>query len=461
MTRSCLQTNNKAAQRAALFLSILAIIFSSCRKNNDEVGVDFLPQGNNYASVAYDSFDITAYTIQEDSLKIDSLSATLLGAINDPEFGTSSANMYTQVLLREINVDFGTNPTIDSVILSLARKPSVANYGNENSEVELDIFRMDEIILSENKYYSNYEPKIQPNAIGKWTGNLASTDTVWYEEAGELKWTLNTIRIPLNNDFGEDFFSNGKFGSNEVFVEYLNGIALIPNTSSLSSGKGQIIPIDRTSDNSKLVIYYNQGLIKEFEINAESQNISTYRIEDRNPTITNQISNPNVHYSETYLQAMGGSKVKIDIGGLYDLVKDGNSIAINDAKITFKVKANSTSDDFPAPDRLLLLQPSEEDGSNAFIIDLIDVLAPPNSQWNGYTTYGGTYDEDSKSYTFGINRHIQLLLDTYLNSGVDNNRGLYLIIPSDNPITPSRVILDTDNSGTVKNIRLKVTYTKL
>jgi hypothetical protein len=241
----------------------------------------------------------------------------------------------------------------------------------------------------------------------------------------------------------------------------LNGIALIPNTSGLGSDDGSFIAIDKFSDDSKLILYYNGGLRKEFEINSESQNLSTYQITNRNASIVNQFNTPGVHYNETYIQSMAGCKTKIEIPHLLDLVQDGKGIIINEASLEVTVQSNSASTDFPAPERLLLLRPSEEDSSNAFILDLIDVLFPPSSSWVGFTNYGGSYDASTTTYSFGINRHLQTLLDTYLNSGEDNNRGFYLIIPSDAPLTPSRLILNNDNSGSVRNIQLKVTYTKL
>lgn len=460
MTLYCLKTNNKAVQRAALFLTILLVSATSCKKATDEVGVDFLPKGNSFGSVVTDTFDIVTYTIPEDSIKIDSLSSNLFGAISDNAFGTSVASLYTQILLREINVDFGSNPVIDSVVLSLARDIDIAPYGKKDASIDVDIYRMEEIIKKENKYYSNYVPAIG-DKIGSWSGSVYNSDTAWFEEDGTLKYKTNTLRIPLDNAFGTDFFTNGQFGSNEVFLNYLNGIALIPNPTGLGSDDGAIVAIDKFSDDSKLVIYYNGGLRKEFEINSESQNISTYQITNQHNNITTQFNNPGMHYNETYVQSMGGCKTRIEIPDLFDLVKDGNGVVINEAKLTFTVQSNSLSTQFPAPSRLLLLQPAESDGSNAFIIDLIDVLFPRSQAWVGFTNYGGSYNEDEGTYSFGINRHVQSLLDTYLNSGEDNNRGFYLIIPSDNPMTPSRLVLNTDNSSGVKNIRLKVTYTKL
>lgn len=454
MTPYFRKINIKAALTAAFFLSIP--FMQSCKRGDDVVGTDFLPEGDAYASIVEDSFTLRAYSIPEDSLKIDSLSTQILGAINDPEFGSSRASLYTQILLREINVDFGTSPTIDSVILSLQRDGSVNAYGNPNSSISIDLYRMNEIIEREEAYFSNYQPALG-NQIGTWTGNLLSEDTVWFEEDGDLKWQINTLRIPLDNAFGEDFFNNGQFGSNEVFLQFLNGIALVPRTNGLSTGDGNIVGIEKESDNSKLIVYYNGGLRKEFDMNSESQNISTYQFDARPAAIQNQFDNRGTHFDEAYLQAMGGSKLRLEIPDLYKLVEDGNAIAINEARLTLTVKDGSATDDFPTPERLLLLQPDAEDSSNSFILDLIDVLVPPNSGWIGNTNYGGDYDSDTKTYTFRFNRHLQSLLDAYLSSGENSNRGFYVIVPSDNPITPSRLILDTDDMG----LELKVTYTKL
>ncbi|MBO6515133.1 MAG: DUF4270 family protein [Bacteroidia bacterium] len=460
MIHCWLKTSSKAVQRTALLFILPSLLFFSCRQTDDQVGIDFLPKGDNHTSTVVDTLSVFAYTVQEDSLKIDSLSSTILGAINDQAFGMRSASAHIQVLLREINVDFGANPTIDSVILSLARNTEVNGYGSTTSVQDFDIYRMAEIIEKEQGYYSNYEPALG-DKIGTWSANLQNKDTSWFEEDGELKWATNTFRIPLNNSFGEDFFTSQSFGSNDAFLSFLNGISIVPATAGLGLNEGSIVSINKFSENSKLIIYYSGGLRKEFEINSESQNISTYSIENQPFTITDQLANPGTHYNETYLQSLAGTKLKIDIPNLLSLVADGETIAINEAKLSFTVKDGTNTDDFPAPSRLLLLQPSQVDGSNAFIIDLVDVLIPPSSNWVGRTNYGGSFDSETNTYTFRFNRHLQDVLETYLTTGEDINRGFYLVIPSDNPITPSRVILDTDNSGAIKNLDLKITYTKL
>jgi len=89
------------------------------------------------------------------------------------------------------------------------------------------------------------------------------------------------------------------------------------------------------------------------------------------------------------------------------------------------------------------------------------VVAPPNANWIGRTNYGGNLDPETNTYTFHVNRHLQDLLDTYLATGEKKDRGFYLIIPSDNPITASRLVLDNSQNGTEPKIEFKVTYIKL
>src|SRR5210317_97341 len=75
MTPYFRKTNIKAALTAAFFLSLP--LMQSCKRGDDVVGTDFLPEGDAYASIVEDSFTVRAYSIPEDSLKIDSLSTQI------------------------------------------------------------------------------------------------------------------------------------------------------------------------------------------------------------------------------------------------------------------------------------------------------------------------------------------------------------------------------------------------
>lgn len=461
MTTFWRKTNFKAVHVAAFFLSLCATL-SSCKKYEDEIGFDLLPNTDQFKGQVTDSFEIRTYAVREDSIRVDSLSSTILGAINDPVFGTTSSSVYTQCLLQEINIDFGTNPSLDSVVLSIALDGDIPGYGDVNSNVTVDVFQLQELLNEDNRYYSNYQPAVG-SLLGTYTGKLNPDDTTWFNENGTLQKERGLIRIKLSQAFGESFFTAGAYGSNESFLNFLNGIALVPRSSGLSSGSGYISPLDLNSSLSKLSVYFSDTLKKEFPITDQSERMMHYSISDPSTNLTNQFNSPGTHFDETYLQSMGMSKIKIEIPDLFELVKDGEQILINEAKLTLTVANGSATETYPAPERILLLQPVNADGtgSNKLILDLIDLIAPPSSAWSGYTNYGGELNSDGRTYTFHLNRHLQGLLDDAVLNGNMDNRGLYVIIPSDNPITPSRLVLDTKNNQTEKNIRLKVTYTKL
>lgn len=404
---------------------------------------------------------LVAYTIAEDSVKADSLTSNIIGAINDPEFGKSEAILTTQVQLPEINIDFDGVATPDSIVLSLAYKQNSQLYGNPSSSQTITVYRLEEDLIASKSYYSGYD--FQRGAqIGQWEGVFNTEDSVYYEMNGVEVRDVPQMRIVLDQSFGQEFFDADPtvYTGKSAFLEFLKGLILVPDAGSMASDEGMIAEIDIRSAASRLTIYYGDTLTKSFPITPESERINTYKHYDRDADIQLQIDQPGINYNELYVQSMAGTKVKIDLPDIFELVADGR-VVVNEAKISLPVKSGSFSDEYDVPPRLLLLQPSEKDSSNAFIIDLIDRIAPPSPSWIGFSNYGGTYDAANERYVFRFTRHLQGLLDEYYLNGIDKNRGLYLVVPSDNPVTPARLILDNDTTGNGRKIELKITYTKL
>jgi hypothetical protein len=446
--------------KAKLAFLIVVIFVFSCKKRDTDLGLTLRSDNGLIDAFVVDTLDIVAYTVLEDSLRTDSLNSNIIGAIKDPVFGTSIASLGVNFKLTEIGFDFGTSPQFDSIILSMVYYDTEKFYGDTNSTIKLNIYRLNEKIVADDKYYSNYQWTTS-DLIDTWEGEFAPADSVTYTENGEEVNALPQLRIKLANTFGQSFIDNapGIFASQETFDDFLNGIVIVPDASGLGVGQGAIAPFYLRSIHSNLTLYYNDTLSKEFSINSSSDRINTYSLSNWSGDIIQQLNNPAVNSEKVYVQAMGGLKAKIDLPDIFDLVKDGNRILINEAKITFQIEPGSEANELFAPERLLLVQPSEVDGTNSLIIDLIDEIIPPSPDWRDHTNYGGSRDGDS--YTFHFNRHLQQLLDDYLIKGENNNRGFYLIIPSDKPITPARLILDNSGTGQDKKLKLKVTYTKL
>lgn len=450
----------RSSYTSLVYAGILALlILGSCRSDKEKLTLR--PDGAQIEGLVNDTMALVAYSIAEDSVKTDSLRSNILGAMNDPEFGKSEASLATQIQLPEINIDFDGALAPDSVVLSIAFVQNSLTYGNPASSQTISVRRIEEDLKPGIQYYSNYQFQTG-NMIGQWTGVFNTEDSVHYDRNGVEIKDVPQIRIRLDQAFGQEFLDADPtiYTGQGAFLDFMKGLYLTADASGMSSGEGMIAEMDLSSTASNMTIYYSDSLSKVFPISPESERINTYSHSDVPAAITNQLADPGVNYEELYIQSMAGTKLKIDLPNIYELVKDGR-VAINEAVITLPVKSGTSSEEYDAPVRLLLLQPSATNGSNTFILDLIDQIAPPNSNWIGYSNYGGVYNAGDEVYKFHFTRYLQQLLDDYVINGEDNNRGFYVIIPSDNPITPSRVIIDNESGGSGRSIDLKITYTKL
>jgi len=443
----------------AFFLILCFTVINGCKDNESNLGVNLRPDGGLIEGIVTDSFTITTRSIREDSIQTDSLSMNILGSIFDPVFGLRKASVAFDLSLPEINIDFGADPIADSLVLSIVFDREDAHYGEFNSRQHIQVHRLTERLESGLSYSSDYQFNVG-DVLADENIKFGLKDTAQWIENGNTVQEVGVLRLKLDITLANELLNAGAgvFGSNDAFQELLNGLVISAFGDNLVPGEGGIAGVNLRHSNSKMLLYYNDSLSKEFIIGGTAERVGKYEFEI-DPQVSNQFSQIGNHFHETYI-LQGAVKTKIDIDGLYDLVKDGEQILINEAKLTFTINPLSLTAGYPAPERLLLLQPSAIDSSNAFIIDLVDEIAPPNASWVGNTNYGGRLDESEMTYTFRINRHLQDLLDTYLITGEKKDRGLYLIIPSDNPITSSRVVLDNSQTGE-RNIKLKVTYIKL
>ena len=448
------------------FLPLFFLLaFFGCKKETTNIGVDFLPGGGNINSDAVEIKNIVCRTIAEDSLKTDSLNSNLLGAINDPEFGTTKASLIVQPIISESGDDI-TGSTIDSITLTLKYDKAqiisgvehLLKYGDLASTMELEVYRLAEKVTADKKYYSNFNPQLG-GLVGSFSGQFNFFDSVEVVVNDDTAMVAPQLTIRLDNAFGQEIIDASAlaFNSQDDWLDFLNGLVIVPKTTNLAPGQGCFVGIEAASSQSKLTIHYNGTESREIPMGPLSERIGLYDFSGQTTTITAQKTGTG-HYNTTYVQAMGAAKVKLDIEELNAFIEAGEPRAINEAVLSVKVDPSTISEDFPAPYRMVLFKPHSETGGNSAIIDYIDDLIPP-SRWSGLTNYGGEYNQETNSYEFHFNRYLQHLVNDFIESGENNFNGFYIAIPSDFPLTPSRTVLNTDtlNGG----IKLSVKYTKL
>ena len=463
MTQKYLKINKAKGLLPLFFL----LAFFGCKKESSNIGLDFIPKnGGLQDAITENYFDITCRTVDEDSLKTDSLNTNILGMLDDPEFGVSKANLIVQPTLIEFGSDF-TGKLIDSVVLTLKYDKAqvlggvenVLRYGDLDSELEIDVFKLNQDVSSENQYFSNYNPSLG-SKVGTFVGKLHFFDSVTVAFNGDTSRLAPQLRFRLDNIFGQELLdqSSSIMTNNDVFLDYLKGLVLVPK--NVITGDGAIVGIEAFNNNSHLTLYYDDSVSFAMPMGNISERINYYNIVSQPSSITSQKLNTSGNYTTTYVQSLGGAKVRVDIPEIDTLIQRGEKIVINEAKLEVQVDLSTVSNEFAVPVRLLLLQPDTAITSNRSIaiLDYIDDLFTP-SDWQGYVNYGGDYVPSDNKYEFHFNRHLQGLVDLYLESGLNDFRGFYISVPSDFPITPARAVLNTDPlSG---GIKVSVTYTKL
>lgn len=397
-----------------------------------------------------DSLKIQTCTVREDSLKTDSLSHNLLGIINDPDFGVYTASSFVQFKLPQLGNVISSN-TLDSAVLFLQFTSNTAYYGDINSDVIFNVFELSES-MNNTISHSNQTYNYDPNPIGTFTGRLNVTDSLTQRSLGKTIKGAPGISIKLSSAFAQKLFNanSSNLSSQDNFLSFLKGIALVP-VSIPAVGKGAIAAINLKGSFTKIRVYYNDTMQSDFNVQTDSKRFSSYAITGQGAQIMLQKSFAgNANFDTTFVMAMAGAKTKIKLPNLFSIIKNnGKLISVGKAEVIIRPLAGSNTSIFPLPTRLLLFSQDEATGLNAGLIDLIEPF------------YGGSYNSANNYYKFNITRYIQSLFTDYQNKGVNNNRGLFLTIPSDFPVAPSRLMIDARKGLQNAGIEFRLVFTEL
>jgi hypothetical protein len=283
--------------------------------------------------------------------------------------------------------------------------------------------------------------------VGEYTGKF-DLDSAKREIDGEVVTVAPRMTITLNNNFGQEIldFDETILNSNENFVKAMKGLVLIPRT--VISGDGTIIAVETFNTQSSMNLFYSDSLELVIPLGLSSNRVNFFET-NHTPAIEEQKTSTG-HYSKTYVQSLGGTKIRIEVPQLDSIIELQQDIVINEAKLELAVDTSlSFNGRFDQAPRLLLLTP--------------DTLKPSKSQKlineNSVNFSQAIYNPVTGSYIFHFNRYLQQLQQTHRSTGRNEFYWFYLTVPPDQPTTPHRVIVDSDTSrGFVK---LSVKYTKL
>ncbi|MDO5509430.1 MAG: DUF4270 domain-containing protein [Weeksellaceae bacterium] len=187
---------------------IMAFVFMACEQEDRFVGAGIF----DFASFNKVDLGGSAYTINSDSLRSDrsllANSSTVVGVYDEPIFGKTKANFYTQVRLGNLNHNFGNNPVVDSVVLFI---PAIAFQNADTLETQR--------ILKETNYtLQNLEESctVTDTTYRYEIRRLFRIDSVYGNTQSPMTLQVHRVTEPLMS-IDSALYSNRSFAVGELF----------------------------------------------------------------------------------------------------------------------------------------------------------------------------------------------------------------------------------------------------
>jgi Domain of unknown function (DUF4270) len=443
-----------------MFLVCAPVLLTSCDESSI-IGLNVQPTNDLLNVIYQDTTTLLTRTVHLGQLRTDAAQLkvispnTLFGYYWDPVFGKTSASIYTQLTLSSANPDFGTNPVIDSVVLSLVYDTSYCYGKTPKVPQNINVYRLSEDMVPNTIYYSDQVLSLSSTStvltnVFSVTPNLTSSLTI----DGEV--LRPALRVPLDTAFGRILLNSksaGALSSDAAFQTFMKGLYITTeNMVSMSSGEGNILKINFADSQTRLRLYYHSGLSKfnyDFTIGTTAALFTHFNHNFTDPDMIAQMNGSAGKQNDiVYAQSMNGAEVKIEMPYIMSLNSSGIH-TINKSELVIKVDTSAMYQ-LPTftPPAQLYVYGINDDGTNYV---LSDAYESANYSYGNYI--GGIYNASTAEYRINISRYIQQVL-----SGHVKNNGLYLVAYK-GIYNANRVVLGGGSSNAYR-MKLHVTYTK-
>lgn len=416
----------------------MIVIYSSCNENQN-LGLDILPEDDLLNATISDTFEIEAYTVKSEHLSTSSGTTLLLGSFIDPIFGGVKSSFAAQ-FLQTTYPYFPEDIILNDFKLYLPLKTDDKYLGDISVPQEFFVYRLTETLSIDSVYYSNENPSDyhQGELIGQAT--ITSTDTV------------TVLAITLSDELAMDFIDNEQTyfytGLDQAFYDVFKGIYVTTNDEINDAA---IYKIDFTSSEFRMQLDYHRTSspdtieytlpVKTVSYYGEnySARFSVFEHDHTNAVFYEQLINPfTIQDDLAYIQAMGGTKVRLNFINLSKLNEDKN-VVINKAELVVKTDENQTNQT-----NYLSIVGYTEDDKIVFFEDFY------NTSTGDY--YGATFNEDDKEYRFNLTRVVQGIVDNE-----EQDFDFYLVDKAASYDYNSTVITTASHENKMK---LVITYSK-
>jgi hypothetical protein len=445
-------------------IGVLLVLFAmtACEKEGT-LGIEVLPK-DDLISVKLDTATyISSYTFNEELVKTDESSKSLLGTLSEGNFGITTIDFAAQFRL-QFFPDYGENAAVDSIKLILRYR---GVYGDTVTPQTFRIYELESGLDVDAEYTQDVD--LKSLASEELLGEVYYTPKI-VTDSLETTIYQQIVSIPLDISLGEKLINadSSQLVNNDAFLEYFKGL-YIETVKSNTEG-GSILQLDAiSSDNylgSGLVIYYKNDtlrkIIEEDESVVDSSFFMPFLVTENSARVNGivhdytgtpfeeNLNSELVEDSLLYVQATGGLRSRILIDNLISwqdsvtVSDDGTDTipyGINKAELIFQVDTTASDVHNYFPPTQLLFTVVDEEGEEGLPIDY--VFSPDY--------YGGGLRPDY-TYHFNITQHLQEIIN-----GKSENFGFFLT-PANKNNQANRVVLKGSRSTT--GIKLVITYSK-
>ena len=393
-----------------VFLGCFLTLLAGCTKPSTDIGLGLQPASELLDVAVTDTVTVELATVREDSLATDRLSTGLVGQVYVPRFGNVRAALATQLRLSATDVNFGENPTADSLLLQLRYTGDF--YGRLTPTSFSVQPLMDSLSLD-----STYQSNLQLTTTGdEWVdGMQGPLDLTPDQDVFLGADTLPpTLRIPLRNDVGQAILDldTTSFDDNASWFDFLPGIQVA------STGTGRGVPaFDINSGLSVMRLHYHNDsdtAFYDFLVSPLSARVNLFEHDFQGDLATldgDESLDALPGDERAYVMSASGSKVRLRFPHLDAFLDStGHVPTVLKAELKVPVEEMFLDKPIPAQDQLFVLL----EGTSGGFVESPDQDAP--------ISVGGLFDPAQRAFVFNLSSTVQALMKGQLDG-----RELYLV----------------------------------
>ena len=405
-----------------LSLGILWLFLSNCN-DPSTIGAEFL-EDDEIELGFLDTLTLTATTQANDSVLVYSIGQTILrtficGKTEDPLYGKSEAQIYSQVTIISREPDF-VDATLDSVILSLSIDTLGVYALDTTRTMSIEVHRVVEDMDIDAPAYSNQQFEVgdKLGSLENFMLDLNRSVTVVEPEVGGLADTATYdphLRIPLTEEFGNELIAldTTDFTTAATFGDYFKGIRI-----SMADGSEGMVGFDLDVSISRLSVYYTKNEDSrryDFDMSNLNKRTVSYQHTYANAPVESFINDSNRGDSLLFVQALGGLNAAFWVNNLESLP---DNIIVNKAELILNQAQMPDDEIIFSPSNQLITFARNSEGNLVWVSDVFPILNDPRF----IDPISGGFiirDGNSVSYRLNLSSHIQRMIDGDVDNAIE------------------------------------------